>query len=152
MTRRLRWTALTAASGLALMAGCGQAFPCGELADSGPALAEVCADGVLTCEEDCGRNRYNVCPDVMPSPGLDQNGVEWVADLFFGRPNPYHPGSQCWRGSTPELGLSSYQCCYQAGALMPDSSFDFVNPFLSPESMLQHFLMDILPYGICACE
>jgi hypothetical protein len=121
-----------------------------------PSLAEVCADGVLTCDEDCGRNQYNVCPAAMPALGLDQQGVWWVPDLFFGGPNPYHPDADCWRGSTLELGFSSYQCCYQEGLLVTEGlnagTFDFVDPFQSPQALLHHVLLDIVPYGACECQ
>ena len=156
MTRRGWGLTLGAMLPAAVVAGCGQAVPCGELADAGPALAEVCADGVLTCDENCSRNQYNVCPASMPGAGLDENGVTWTPDLIFGLPNPYHTGAECWRGSAPVLGISSYQCCYQDGRLVTEGenagSFDFVDPFQSPETLVGHTLLDVVPFSMCACE
>ncbi|HSW43973.1 MAG TPA: hypothetical protein VLM89_00180 [Phycisphaerae bacterium] len=153
---RRRWfELLRPVMGLILAAGCGQAVPCGDLAALSPALAEVCADGVLDCAESDSRNIYNVCPASTPLDGLDEQGVVWTRDLLFGRlPNPYHVGVDCWRGSSPELGISSYQCCYDEAALVTDGpaagSFDFAGPFLSPQSLWDHLLLDILAWSICS--
>jgi hypothetical protein len=139
---------------LQMAAGCGQGVPCGDLAGLSPALAEFCADGVLDCDEHYDRYLYNECPDVPPGPGVDEQGVSWVPDLFLGvLPNPYHANVECWRGSSSELGVSSYQCCYDGGQLVADGprsgSFDLVNPFVSPQTLWEHYLLDILPYEIC---
>lgn len=149
--RRWKWVGTV---GLVLMAGCGQPVPCGDLADASPALAEVCVDGVIDCGESEQRNQYNACPADQPPAGVDEQGVMWLPDLLFGvLPNPYHVGVDCWRGSSPELGISSYQCCYDANGLVTEGksagSFDFVDPFRSPDALLEHFGLDIWLWALC---
>ena len=150
-----RWRGLLP---LLLLAGtaCGPGVPCGDLVDSSPALAEVCADGVLDCSEHGTRNQYNYCPSTPPAPGPDERGVTWTRDLFLDfLPNPYHPGAQCWRGASADLGVSSYQCCYEAGQLLVEGelagSFDFVDPLRSVGAALVHFALDIWPWWACEC-
>jgi len=149
--KRLKWLGLI---GPLWSAGCGQAVPCGDLAEASPALAEVCTDGVVDCSEGRQRNQYNVCPADQPTPGVDGQGVMWLPDLVFGfLPNPYHVAVQCWRGSSPELGISSYQCCYDETGLVTDGrsagSFDFVDPFRSPGALFEHFMLDIWLWAVC---
>jgi hypothetical protein len=110
------------------------------------------ADGVLTCDEHAMRNEYNECPDVRPNVGTDANSVTWVADRFFFDllANPFHPGLDCFRGTTDELGSSSYQCCYDGTVPGSDpGSFDFVNPFHSFFSTILHVWLDVLPSFLC---
>ena len=150
-----RWWVL---SSLLLLAGtaCGPGVPCGDLAGLSPALAEVCADGVLDCTEHCARNQYNSCPSTPPAPGPDELGVTWTRDLFLGFiPNPLHPGAQCWLGSSADLGISSYQCCYEEGQLLTDGdlvgTFDFVDPDNSVDAALAHYALDVRPWLVCEC-
>lgn len=119
----------------------------------GPALTDVLEDGGLTCDEHASRDQYNQCPQTRPSVGTDPNGVTWAADRFFLGliPNPLHPGVDCYRGTTSDLGVSSYQCCYEGDALADDSgTFDFVSPFFSFLSAIGHLILDVLPAYFCA--
>ena len=121
----------------------------------GPALAEVMTDSVLTCEEHGTRSQYNVCPDVRPAVGPDGTGVTWTPDRFLGfLPNPFHWPLDCYRGTSAELGFSSYQCCYDGDRLVATGpsagSFDFVYPYLSPLTAIWHYFLDILPPSQCA--
>lgn len=117
-------------------------------------LTDVLTDGVLTCDEHWARDEYNVCPEVLPEPGLDENGITWSPDLFLGVfPNPFHWPLQCVRGTSLELGLSSYQCCYDGDVLVTDSplagSFDFIFPYRTTFTLLWHYVLDILPFLEC---
>lgn len=116
----------------------------------GPALAEVFADGELSQEEHLARNQFNECPNVPPEIGTDENQVTWSPDLLLGFiPNPLHAPFDCYRGTSEELGLSSFQCCYDGDELISgipqEGSFDFVNPYTSLRTAILHFLLDMNP-------
>lgn len=137
---------------LALLGGSACIPPSPSPEELGPALTAVLEDGALTCDEHLARNQYNQCPASRPDVGTDANGVTWIADRFFFSliPNPFHPSVDCFRGATEDLGVSSFQCCYDEDALAQDSgSFDFVNPFLSFLSPIAHFFLDVLPPFWC---
>ena len=134
--------------------GCGD---CGipeesAVTDEAGAIETVFADHLLTCEEHFARNQYNVCPQSPPLIGTDADGTTWIADwLIFGLfGNPYHPGLDCFRGTSAELGASSYQCCYDGDQLVDEgptgSSFDFFDP---ARCLIEHVLYDILPEENC---
>ncbi|MBN1491145.1 MAG: hypothetical protein JXA69_14625 [Phycisphaerae bacterium] len=111
-------------------------------------------DGPSICDAHWTRDEYNVCPEQPPTLGLDENGVTWLPDLFLGLlPNPFHWPLQCFRGISVELGLSSYQCCYDGDVLVTDSplagSFDFVFPYRNTFTLLWHYVLDILPLLEC---
>ena len=153
--RRARWPTRTrwdraAILALAAVVGCLPAMTPEERPEVlGPALAEITADGIVTQEEHAGRNQYNVCPDVRPAVGTDANGVTWSPDLVCGLlPNPLHWPLDCYRGRSPELGLSCYQCCYAGDQLVPEGplagTFDYVCPYGSPLALLWHYLLDVL--------
>ena len=138
---------------LSMGAGCPVLYAPGEevLSASGPILAEVLADGTLTCEEHRARNQYNQCPAERPEVGDEFDGVMWSRDWFFGIiPNPIHLPLDCFRGESDELGLSSYQCCYDGEQLVDEGdlagSFDFVSPGVS---FLRHYLFDMAPIDHC---
>lgn len=121
----------------------------------GPALADVLADGLFSCEDHQDRNQYNICPEQPPEIGTDENSTTWTADrILFGLlPNPYHATLDCYRGTSPDLGVSSYQCCYDGEDLVSEGplggSFDFVSPLDSILAALGHYLFDMLPTGQC---
>ena len=136
---------------------CQPLLPVGPAEDLGVALAEVWSDQLLTCQENCARNQYNFCPELRLGPGTDETGVTWLPDrFFFGLlPNPYHAPLDCLRGTSDELGMSSYQCCYDGENLVTDGplagSFDFVDPSFSILAAISHFILDILPGTVCGC-
>ena len=118
----------------------------------GSAMADVWADGVFTYEEFMEGNKYNECPEVRPAPGIDDNGVTWSADRFLGIfPNPFHAPLDCYRGTSAELGISSYQCCYDGDVLVEEGpsagSFDFVYPYFSFFSSFWHYVIDMLGFS-----
>jgi len=126
------------------------------LADSlGPALAEVLTDGQFNCQDHQDRNQYNSCPQQPPEPGTDENGITWTQDrIFFGLlPNPYHAPLDCYRGTSEELGISSYQCCYDGEDLVQEGplagSFDFISPLPSVLAAIAHYLFDMTPGDQC---
>jgi len=146
-------------AGLILLgcSACQPLLPSGPAEDLGAALAEVFSDDLLTCQESCARDQYNCCPELRPEPGTDENGVTWLPDrFFFGLlPNPYHAPLDCLRGTSDELGMSSYQCCYDGEDLVTEGplagSFDFVYPYFSILAAISHFILDILPGTVCGC-
>jgi hypothetical protein len=136
--------------------GCIESENPDQLADSlGPALAEVLQDGLFSCEDHQARNQYNICPEAPPELGTDDNGVTWTTDrVFFDLlPNPYHAPLDCYRGTSPELGLSSYQCCYDANELVSEGplsgSFDFISPLNSILATIAHYIFDMVPPEQC---
>ena len=141
---------------LSMGVGCPVVYVPGEdvLSASGPILAEVLADGILSCEEHSARDQYNVCPVDRPEVGIELEGVVWSRDLFFGIiPNPIHLPLDCFRGESEELGLSSFQCCYDGEQLVDEGelagSFDFVSPGVS---LIRHYLYDMAPIDQCQGE
>jgi len=152
-----RWAGFTAALALACCTGCPTALPLGGAEVVGAALAAIGADGTLELAEHCSRNLYNDCPASRPAPGTDADGITWTEDRFlFGLlPNPFHAPLDCYRGTSPELGWSSYQCCYDGQTLVEDGplagSFDFVDPQRSPIAGLYHLLFDVLPGELWKC-
>jgi hypothetical protein len=127
------------------LAGCQPFFPGG----SGPA-AHIVADGAVDCAEDAVRQEFNMCPAERPLPGTDAEGVTWSLDRLFGIVNPLHAPLECLRGTSAELGESSYQCCYDGDLLVNEGdragTFDFVSPAVS---LLRHYLFDVLPSYRC---
>jgi len=137
-------------------AGCPPVYAPGEevLLAGGPVLAEVFADGNLSCEEHFARNQYNQCPAERPEIGEEIDGVLWTEDRVFGIfPNPYHTPLDCFRGESDELGASSFQCCYDGEQLVSEGdlagSFDFFSPSWSA---ILHYLYDIAPFNQCDTE
>jgi hypothetical protein len=124
------------------------------LSAGGAILAEVLADGELSCEEHSARGQFNECPAERPKPNVELNGVRWFRDLFLGIiPNPFHTPLDCFRGESDELGLSSFQCCYDGEELVDQGdlagSFDFVSPGVS---LILHYLFDVAPIDQCQNE
>ncbi|UCD28096.1 MAG: hypothetical protein JSV03_13525 [Planctomycetota bacterium] len=120
----------------------------------GQALTDAIADGQFSCEDHQARNQYNICPEHRPQIGTDENGVTWVQDLILGIfPNPYHVPLDCFRGTSPDIGVSSFQCCYDGENLVGEGtqagSFDFVSPFQSLITTIAHYIFDIVPDDQC---
>lgn len=137
-------------------AGCPVLYTPGEevLLASSPILAEVLADGELSCEEHLSRNQFNQCPTERPETGADSGGVTWSRDWFLGIfPNPLHAPLECLRGLSEQLGPSSFQCCYDGEQLVDQGdlagSFDFVSPGVS---LILHYLYDVAPLDQCQSE
>jgi len=136
--------------------GCPLALPSGGPDIVGAALAVINANGTLDLNEHCSRNSYNVCPAVRPELGTDADGITWTNDRFLGiLPNPFHTPLDCLRGTAPELGLSSYQCCYDGDVLVDEGplagSFDFIDPQSSLLAMVWHWLFDVFPSENWVC-
>jgi len=151
LTVRLgRWAWPVTGWALVCCAGCPVAPSAGQGDALPPALASLQEEGTLTADLHCTRNEFNICPPTRPEVGADENGVTWTVDRFFCGllVNPYHWPLDCFRGTSPELGPSSYQCCYDGDVLVDEGpiagSFDFFAPE-SPLGILGHFFFDMLP-------
>ena len=149
---RCEWVVLILLGG----AACQPPVPCGCFGSAGPALSQVCADGTLDCAEHCDRYLFDACPATRPALGMDQTGVTWTSDVIGGLPNPFHSGVDCFRGTSAELGLSSYQCCYAGEEFVSQGpqagSFDFVYPYQSLWTAIGHYLLDVIPWNACTCS
>ncbi len=142
--------------GLICCTGCPPAYNVDDADELPPALAAIAEESTLTHTLHCTRNVFNECPPIRPEVGTDAHGVIWTEDRFlFGLlANPFHWPLDCYRGTSPELGPSSYQCCYD-GDLLDDASplagtFDFFAP-LSPMGQVAHFFWDVLPAFLWNC-
>ena len=119
---------------------------------AGEAVSAVFEDGEFSCEEHEARNMYNMCPAERPTEGVDDDGIEWRADLVFGLfPNPFHAPLDCFRGTSSALGVSGFQCCYEGEDLIDmgplAGTFDFFTPAVS---VINHFFFDVLSDQRCA--
>ena len=156
MGRISRWAWFAAGWVLACCAGCPLAPPAGHGDALPEGLAALHEEGTLTADLHCTRNEFNVCPPTRPLVGTDEDGVTWTMDRFFCGllPNPYHFPLDCFRGPSPELAPSSYQCCYDGDELVDEGplagSFDFFAPG-SPLGTLGHFFFDVLPFYQWQC-